>query len=418
MPAEVTFFNVGQGDCTLIVFYGKDPAKGEAAVLVDFGTTNEISHKFNGPVAEDTVRMYNHVPEEIAKKLAALKSPNTLDLLILTHPDQDHYNLMSHLLFTRGTTEEEKTTTFRFKVRNVLYAGKLDEYTSIRVRGPHMKKVLQDWNKHKTAAGDQAIENLPRRLAAEVVTPELLVPMPGGGAKAGLYLIAGMTASPDLGPPAAKKAKPDAELPSEERANRHSIALMLLGAATADGKAQRVFLMADTGHEVESVLMSRTGPDWDIGLRKTGMSWLKAGHHGSAVSTTPEWLDFIKPDGIFISAGTSKNYKHPRLSHLAKIVQKWKSNSPVIPEVQLIPADPLLPEIGYYHDIAGELPRIVAPDKPLNKFLTEPGIRGVATSLVRYVDEAAGRTDIESVGYDWHLTIDVAGPNTYRLTYS
>ncbi|WP_336048070.1 ComEC/Rec2 family competence protein [Streptomyces sp. CA2R101] len=418
MPAEVNFFNVGQGDCTLIVFYGKDPTKGEAAVLVDFGTTNEISHKFNGPVALDTVRMYDHVPTEIVKKLAALKSPNTLDLLILTHPDQDHYNLMSHLLFTRGATEGEKTETFRFKVRNVLYAGKLDEYTNIRVRGPHMKKVLQDWDKHKTASGEQAIENVPRALTAEVVTPELLVPMPGGGAKAGLYLIAGMTASPDLGPPAAKKARSGTELPSEERANRHSIALMLLGEAAAGGKAQRVFLMADTGHEVESVLMSRTGPGWDIGLQKTGMSWLKAGHHGSAVSTTPEWLDFIKPDGIFISAGTSKNYKHPRLSHLKKIMESWKSNSPVIPAVQPNVADTELPGIGYFADIVGVLPRTPTPGKPLNNFLTEPGVRGVATSLVRYIDEADGRVDIESVGYDWHLTIDSRGPNTYLLTYS
>ncbi|MEG2454184.1 MAG: hypothetical protein RSB20_04890, partial [Clostridia bacterium] len=45
---------------------------------------------------------------------------------------------------------------------------------------------------------------------------------------------------------------------------------------------------------------------------------LKVGHHGSASSTSVNFLNDISPEYAIISAGTHETFKHPRLSTLEK----------------------------------------------------------------------------------------------------
>ena len=45
---------------------------------------------------------------------------------------------------------------------------------------------------------------------------------------------------------------------------------------------------------------------------------LKAGHHGSKGSSSPEFLEHIKPKLALISAGKNNRYQHPHQETLAR----------------------------------------------------------------------------------------------------
>jgi beta-lactamase superfamily II metal-dependent hydrolase len=89
---ELHFIYVGQGDCTLITM--DDGRK----ILVDCGSTG------------------GRDPEEVREYvLAQLGSNPELDVLVVTHPDADHYNLVEAVL--EGV-----------EVHKVLHVGSTDEY--------------------------------------------------------------------------------------------------------------------------------------------------------------------------------------------------------------------------------------------------------------------------------------------------
>jgi beta-lactamase superfamily II metal-dependent hydrolase len=89
---ELHFIYVGQGDCTLI------KTDDDRKILVDCGSTG------GGDV--DEVREY---------VLAQLGGNPELDVLVITHPDADHYNLVEAVL--EGV-----------EVHKVLHVGATDEY--------------------------------------------------------------------------------------------------------------------------------------------------------------------------------------------------------------------------------------------------------------------------------------------------
>jgi beta-lactamase superfamily II metal-dependent hydrolase len=83
-PGKFSFFyvNVGQGDCTFIV------CPDQQIILVDCGSTAG----FDTPGLEDKVVVDTLV--DLLETYA--KDQKTIDHLILTHPDQDHYNQLGH----------------------------------------------------------------------------------------------------------------------------------------------------------------------------------------------------------------------------------------------------------------------------------------------------------------------------------
>lgn len=50
-------------------------------------------------------------------------------------------------------------------------------------------------------------------------------------------------------------------------------------------------------------------------------SLLKAGHHGSATSSAPGWLDAVHPQAVIVSAGKNNRYHHPALVVLERLAQ-------------------------------------------------------------------------------------------------
>lgn len=71
-------------------------------------------------------------------------------------------------------------------------------------------------------------------------------------------------------------------------------------------------LPGDASATVESLLVRRHGDE----LRAT---ILKAGHHGSATSTSAEFLRTVDPDLVVISAGKGNRYGHPHPAVLARL---------------------------------------------------------------------------------------------------
>ncbi len=74
---EICFFDVGQGDCTLV----KCPDG--RRILVDCGSLSKP--RPDGAIVGQTIR-------------AHLGTPARIDVLVITHPDQDHYNLIEDAL--------------------------------------------------------------------------------------------------------------------------------------------------------------------------------------------------------------------------------------------------------------------------------------------------------------------------------
>ncbi|MFG2288150.1 MBL fold metallo-hydrolase [Streptomyces sp. NPDC048595] len=443
MPAEVIFFNVGQGDCTLIVFHDGDPARGDSAVLVDAGSKKEVGHASSGGTdskAKEENR--KRVKAKIAGYLAGLKNPNTLDYVVVTHPDVDHYNLIPYMLL------EDDESALKYTINNLLHVGTPAEHSTKRATKATTRDLLIPKSKYNAKIKKKEV-------VASPVKPRRLDLAGSGSGDAGLYVIAANTVCTKNEVTDAKKSRIDTttttisarriplagwpgaavragsddeeelDLPAEAEDNRKSICLMLVGAA-AGGKEQRVFLMADAGHEVEDVLTDkRNNARWTPKLKRTGNTWLKVGHHGSDTATYPKWLDHITPDGMFVSSGTLPFGVSgiPKFSHLKTIVQRWidKKLPPVV--VDPDPANPLLPDIAYYGDTTGELPRpksALAAASEGAYYRLEGGIKGVATTLTRMPGKGRDKDSKAlkiSLGHDWHLGIDSKGPNTYSISY-
>ena len=49
---------------------------------------------------------------------------------------------------------------------------------------------------------------------------------------------------------------------------------------------------------------------------------LKAAHHGSATSTSDEWLDALRPEVVVISCGRDNRYGHPAPAVLRRLEER------------------------------------------------------------------------------------------------
>ncbi|MEU9123660.1 hypothetical protein AB0C96_27965 [Streptomyces sp. NPDC048506] len=120
MPLKVVFFNVGQDDCTLITFYKPGAPKAEAAVLLDCGSKpgGEVAPRAPSGSATGTTkdRLVAHLRERIDDHLQDLVNPGVLVYLMISHPDEVHFNLLEDVLCDPGTKK------LRYTLTNVWYA--------------------------------------------------------------------------------------------------------------------------------------------------------------------------------------------------------------------------------------------------------------------------------------------------------
>jgi competence protein ComEC len=226
---HITALDIGQGDAILV------EAPSGATMLVDGGPDPELTLRRIGANLPFFVR---HI-----------------DLLVLTHPHQDHVAGLVDVLD-------------RFSVGAILQAG-------IAYENPSFERLLTDANK---AATPVVIARAGQRIALD-----------------------GTTTLTVLYPSAAEAAAP---LP-EGDINNGSVVLLLSHGGFA------ALLTGDAEAPVEAALLARRSiPVVDL---------LKVGHHGSRSSTTLGLLDAARPSVAVISAGAGNEYGHPAPETLAAL---------------------------------------------------------------------------------------------------
>lgn len=72
-----------------------------------------------------------------------------------------------------------------------------------------------------------------------------------------------------------------------------------------------ILLTGDAETEVEQALV-----DANITIRS---DFLKVGHHGSNTSSSPDFLNAVKPTAAFISCGVDNSYNHPHATTITKL---------------------------------------------------------------------------------------------------
>jgi competence protein ComEC len=225
--------DIGQGDAILVT------APSGATALID-----------GGPDPERTLR-------ELGQQLPFHR--RRIDLLVLTHPHQDHVAGLVDVLD-------------RYRVRAVLDPGR---------------------------AFDNA--TYARFLVDAAAEPEAVVAV----ARAGMVIPLDTTTSLRVVFPDARDA--DAPLPDDD-INNGSVVILL------QGPGMTALLTGDAELPVERALVDR-GLLGDVTV-------LKAGHHGSESSTSDGLLDVLRPRLALISSGAGNEYGHPAPPTLARLAER------------------------------------------------------------------------------------------------
>ena len=262
-PLTVIFMDCGQGDSTLIVFPNKK------IMLVDCGSIKNSSEVLPEikKVVEDTFNLVNR---------------KVIDQIVITHPDQDHYNMLVPLIAKTSPT-----------VGSVIYGGHIDQYEN-KSRGERNR--TRDW-----------LKKLKKRGKAQ--------PAPlgyWGGSKpwfteggVDVYMLAANCTGD-----------------SKADANDNSIVLLL---HYGDHK---VFLMGDATEKTEQFILKGFNNKYDL-LKFEHATSLKMGHHGSNTSSCREWIQTLTPSALIISSDTrsfGRNGAGLPPSSFLKSVQAWSSN--------------------------------------------------------------------------------------------
>ncbi len=248
---EVIFMDAGQGDCTLIVY------PDQSLTLIDCGSTKSGDQAF----------------EQIAIVLNAYlkNNENTIDTMVLTHPDEDHYNQLRKLLGGNKPPE----------VGYVYYGGDISLYKHARE-----SNFTYNWLnglKKKGKAGP------PANTVSFV--PNTLLSRKGVNVT---ILAANMTGN----------------LSSKAGAIKNSNSIVLL----VEYQGSKLYLMGDAFVATENFISSTFDSAFKLGGVKTNIfakdpgdqSLLKMGHHGSDTSTGDAWVTRTKPDILVVSSGTKR----------------------------------------------------------------------------------------------------------------
>ncbi len=230
---KVIFFDVGQGDSIFI----ETPQKHQ--ILIDGGPSSAVLEKLG-----------NEMPFY----------DRTIDLIILTHPEHDHFG---------GLLEVLK----RYKVENILWTGVLRDTAE-----------FEEW----------------KRLLTEEKNAVIKI------AQAGQRII--FSTRPVLAVMEIFNPFENLEGKEVKNTNNSSIISQLVF-------GENKFLFAgDVYKSVERKLIKQ-----DIDVES---DVLKVGHHGSKTSTSEEFLLKVLPELAIISVGSENSYGHPT-SEVLEILKKY-----------------------------------------------------------------------------------------------
>jgi len=263
---EVIFMDAGQGDCTLVVY------PDNTLMLVDCGSTKSGSEAF----------------VEI-KKVIDRHFNNKQDFnLVLTHPDEDHYNLLHKLELYHYV--DAGGPVF------IHYGGDINLYQNQKENN-YTYQLLDHFQQYKLAMPPDNNTN---------TEPEILL------SRAGVNVT--ILAANCTGKPASQNGQDK---------NSNSIVLLV------EYQGAKIFLMGDAFVRTEQFIYDSFKSAGQLNrLRKQQGEQvvLKMGHHGSDTSTSAGWINLIQPEILVVSSGTKafNGTGMPKESHLESTINATK----------------------------------------------------------------------------------------------
>jgi len=242
---EITFLDVGQGDATFIEW------PGEVQMLVDCGPDTKVLAGLGR-----VLPFYDR----------------TIDYLVVTHPDLDHYG---------GCTD----VLTRYDIGNIVYTG--------------VQKVESSWQYFwEQIQGEGAkYHQIDKEQTWEI------------GRTTVRFLYPDHPVRTDLVVPGFAKSGKD---------NNTSI-IMKLSLGESD-----VLLTADAEKELEEYLVNTFGDQLDVEV-------LKISHHGSGGSSITPFIAAVTPDHAIISVGAGNSYGHPSRRVLRRLERSsstiWRTDA-------------------------------------------------------------------------------------------
>jgi len=242
---DVTFLDIGQGDATFISF-----PNGQQ-MLVDCAIDARILEALGR-----VMPFYDR----------------SIDYLLITHPDKDHYGGCEDVLE-------------RFDIGHIVYTGV-------------QKEGNQSWQSYMYAQYDEgaAYTEIAKEDVWNIGSTTVHFFYPDHSVREGTH-IPGV--EKDTGP------------------NNTSIIFSL------EYMGKRVLLTGDVEAELEAYLVATYGVQLDTDV-------LKVGHHGSPGSSIPEFLTATSPAYAIISSGKGNSYGHPSARVLKKLerigAETWRTD--------------------------------------------------------------------------------------------
>jgi beta-lactamase superfamily II metal-dependent hydrolase len=323
----VVFFDAGQGDCTLVSF-----PSGEL-MLIDCGSTKNSA--VVKPQLVAGIRRFFSAGRE------------RLDLVLVTHADEDHYNLLVPTM-----------NTLNCELGEVRYGGDIERYQNKRE-----SNRAYDWLKQKNAQPFGAAHfggaaPTVRGVAANQTETKTYV------------LAANATGNPAA-----------ADGPSK---NANSVVTLV------EYRGYKVFLMGDATALTERFILGRvaTTPAASGVLANTYATSLKMGHHGSDTSSCEPWVRALQPNALFLSADTK----------------------PFGPSGTGVPNQPFLEQVVSWSPKATALNShgVTCFYAAERKFDVWQTTNPVCSTLWRILYNAAG-TGFDAAGGSWFLTVKADG---------
>ncbi len=238
--AQVYFLDIGQGDATLIVFPNKEE------MLVD--------------CAKDAV---------ILSALSRVRRWNdrTIDYLVVSHPDADHYAGCIDVLE-------------RYEIKKIILTG-------------YQKNSGQLW----TTFMDTVKQAEARGTVVEYISAQTTLKFNG---------IAVNFLYPD------HNVAEDPRVPQSSSIDSNDTSIVIkLSAGSND-----ILLTADAELPLETYLATKYAPVLEAEL-------LKVGHHGSLTSSDEKFLQVVNPEYCIISSGAGNSYGHP-VPRVLKRLERYK----------------------------------------------------------------------------------------------
>jgi len=256
---EVVFLDVGQGDSTLI----KCP--NGRRILVDCGSTSSP--------APDAAA----IAADLKQHLDAT-SP-VIDVLVVTHPDADHYNQLTKVLVG-------------ISVKRILLPGSAeDQEGRDDLINQYKVSKFNEW----LLARNQDIRwvDAENEVKASKAASNLFFTSDND---AKFYILAA-----NVGGDGGEK-------------NGRSIVLKVTF------KEFDLVLTGDATKATENHILGKYSPPDDDAPDWLDIDFLKLGHHGSrSTSSQPNWLNRLKPEYAMASAGADNRYGHPNNDIVSRV---------------------------------------------------------------------------------------------------